>query len=422
VDPVSRGGDTGATGTPETRLSEVGHVRLADRVVAIAAVRQHPDRYTSLFGRARSEVGHAVCLCRTDLVVRLVIRCRSGRYHLANWPAGGQQHAPACPWYRHSSSMSGRSAHTGAITTTDEGTSIRLSIPLTVRGVSAAPAELPAPRTGNTTSPMTVRGSMGLLALLHFLWESARLNVWHPQEGQRTWRTCRALLDEQAGDCRVNQMELSDALWIVPAFQREHADRIHAAWERFLARLTSVGRTRRRGLVLGEVRAVEPTEHGVRVRLAHQRAPLFASTPLMDRVCRSYPSVFSEQASQAGRRQVVLCLAERSRRGYPVIVDLAAMLTTDSYVPADSSHEAEMAAALQTAGRAFVKPLHYDGGSVFPDFVLVDNDPETYVEVWGVRGRESYEARKRIKQAFYRGSGRALLEWDVRGPLPDLSR
>jgi Protein of unknown function (DUF1173) len=263
---------------------------------------------------------------------------------------------------------------------------------------------------------------MGLLALLHFLWESARLNVWHPRERQRTWRVCRALLDEQAGDCRVNQLPLADVLWIVPAFQCEHADRVSSARERYLGRLTSVGRTHRRGLVLGEIRAVEPTEHGVRIRLAHQRAALFASTPLMDRVRRSYPSVFSEQASQAGRRQVVLCLVEHSRRDYPVILDLAAMLTTDSYVPADSSHEAEMAAALQAAGRAFVKPLHYDGTLVFPDFVLVDDDPETYVEVWGVRGRESYEARKRVKQAFYRNSGRTLLEWDVRGPLPNLSR
>ncbi|GAA2798678.1 hypothetical protein [Saccharopolyspora taberi] len=71
-----------------------------------------------------------------------------------------------------------------------------------------------------------------------------------------------------------------------------------------------------------------------------------------------------------------------------------------------------MADALAAAGRAFVKPLHYDGGEVFPDFVLVE----------GVRGRETYEARKRAKQALYRDSGRSLLEWDVRDPLPSLAR
>jgi len=119
---------------------------------------------------------------------------------------------------------------------------------------------------------------------------------------------------------------------------------------------------------------------------------------------------------------VVLCLIERSPRGYPLTVELAAMLTTASYLPVDSSHEARMADALAAAGRTFVKPLRYDRGAVFPDFVLVDQEPETYVEVWGVRGREDYETRKRAKQAYYRTSGRVLLEWDVREPLPDLTR
>jgi hypothetical protein len=164
------------------------------------------------------------------------------------------------------------------------------------------------------------------------------------------------------------------------------------------------------------------TNYGVRIRLIHQLAPLYASTQLMDRARRSYPSAFSDRAGQSDRRQVVLCLIERSRHGYPTVIDVAAMLTTASHLPADSSHEAEMADALAAAGRAFVKPLHYDGTEVFPDFVLVDVDPETYVEVWGVRGRESYEARKRAKQSFYREAGRALLEWDVRDPLPRLTR
>lgn len=414
----------GTRGAAAAGTQETGQVRLADQIVPISAVKQHPARFTSLFGRARSEVGHAVCLCRADQVVKLVIRCRSGRYHLANWPSGGHQHAPGCSWFRSPSSVSGRSNYSAAISTDDEGTSIRLSAPLTVRGVSTEPAVRPAAaKTGASRSTTTSRRSMGLLALLHFLWESAQLNVWHPRSGHRGWRTCRALLDEQADDCRVNRMALTETLWIVPPFSREHADRINTAWERFLARLTSTGRARRRGLVLGEIRAIEPTDYGVRVRLSHQRAPLYASQQLLDRARRSYPAAFSGQAGHAGRRQVVLCLVERSRRGYAVIEDLAAMLTTSSYVPADSSHEAEMADALAAAGRAFVKPMHYDGSEVevFPDFVLVDDAPETYVEVWGVQGRETYEARKHAKQALYREAGRALLEWDVRDPIPDLS-
>jgi Protein of unknown function (DUF1173) len=397
--------------------ARVAQVRLADRVVAVEALRSHPDRFTTLFGRARSEVGHAVCLCRTDPAIKLVIRCRSGRYHLANWPDGGHQHDPSCPWYRTHSSVSGRSAYTEAITTTDTGTSIRLSTPLIVRGATATPMSTPA---GTSTS--TSRAAMGPLALLHYLWESAQLNVWHLGHGQRTWRTCHTLLGKQTSDCRVNTLDLADTLWIVPPFRPEVADRVNAAWDRFLGRLANTGRSRRRGLVLGEIRTTETTDYGVRLRLAHQRAALFATAPLLERAQRSYPSVFSSDAGPPARRQVVLCLIERSPRGYPLIVELAAMLTTNFYLPVDSSHEALMADALVAAGRTFVKPLRYDRGAVFPDFVLVDHEPETYVEVWGVRGREHYETRKRAKQAYYRTAGRALLEWDVRDPLPNLAQ
>ncbi|MEG9518104.1 DUF1173 domain-containing protein [Saccharopolyspora indica] len=398
-------------------------MRLADQVVAVAALKKNPDRYTRLFGRARSEFGHAVCLCRDDQVVRLVIRCREGRYHLANWPSSGHQHAPGCHWFRSPAEVSGRSTYSAAIVAGKEGTSIRLSEELTVTGVSADPAPKPVTAgAGRSSSVSTGRRSVGLLALLHWLWESAQLNVWHPHGGRRNWRACRGLLAEQARDCTVNRRPLASALWIVPAFDRERADELNAAWERFLGRLTSTGRTHRRGLVLGEVRAVEPTEFGVRVKLAHQRSALFGTQQLMDRVQRSYPAVFSSQAERSGRRQVVLCLVSRSRKGYPMIEDMAAMLTNDAYVPCDSSHEAEMADALVAARRAFLKPLHYDGGAVFPDFVLVDSEPETFVEVWGVQGRATYEARKRAKQAAYRESGKKLLEWDVRGPLPDVTR
>ena len=397
---------------------EKGRVQLADRVVVVAAVKQHPDRYTTLFERAKGEVGHAICLCRTDKVVRLVIRCRSGRYHLANWPAEGHQHAPGCRWFRSHSSISGRSAYSEAITTTEDGTSIRLSAPLTVRGASASPSAKPAAGKAAGTS----RRGLGPLALLHHLWESAQLNIWHPQQQRRTWRTCQVLLGEQVRDCQINTVPLSDALWIVPAFRPEHAERINADWDRFLARLTTVGSTRRRGLVLGELRTATPTDYSVRLSLAHQKAPLYATPQLMDQARRSYPAVFSEHAGQSSRQQVMLCLVELSPGGYPKVVDLAAMLTATSYLPVDSSHEAEMADALVAAGRAFVKPMSYDGDGVFPDFVLVDDEPETYIEVWGVRGREDYEIRKRAKQSFYRDTGRALLEWDVRDPLPALSR
>ncbi|GAA4010386.1 hypothetical protein GCM10022247_35720 [Allokutzneria multivorans] len=259
------------------------------------------------------------------------------------------------------------------------------------------------------------------MALLHFLWESARLHTWVPRARPRTWGDCRAVLIEQARACRINARAGIEALWIPPAFRREQAEANSAAWARFLTRLAPAGRTRLRGLVLGEIRSVEPSQYGERIHLAHQRGGLFATTPLMERVRRSYPHVFGKSVAASPRRQIVLCVIERSRGGHAKVIALAAMLTTQTYVPVDSMHEADMADALVVAGRTFVKPLCYEGQAVFPDFVLIDSDPETYVEVWGVTGRDSYEKRKRAKQKIYHDTGRRLLEWDVAEPLPELS-
>ncbi|WP_146051012.1 DUF1173 domain-containing protein [Streptomyces noursei] len=64
-----------------------------------------------------------------------------------------------------------------------------------------------------------------------------------------------------------------------------------------------------------------------------------------------------------------------------------------------------MADNLAAHNRAFTKPLHDHADAVFLDFVLVDVDPVAYVEVYGIRGQEAYERRKRAKQLLYRNSG-----------------
>jgi len=97
------------------------------------------------------------------------------------------------------------------------------------------------------------------------------------------------------------------------------------------------------------------------------------------------------------------------------------MITTRQYVSADSSYEVVMGHHLVGAGRSFTKPVLYEGGAVFPDFILTDTTPPTFIEVYGVRGRESYEQRRREKQAHYAAEGIPIVEWDGTGAPPALS-
>lgn len=130
----------------------------------------------------------------------------------------------------------------------------------------------------------------------------------------------------------------------------------------------------------------------------------------------------SQRAVPPGSEQILLALIQRSETGNLSIVAAATMLTNRRLVPADSGHEVVMADALAAAGRAFYKPLRYDGDAdLLPDFVLTDTDPLTAVEVWGMLGRADYAARQRTKVAQYRLKQTPLIEWDPSGPLPDLA-
>ncbi len=297
---------------------------------------------------------------------------------------------------------------------------IRLATPL--------PLPLAHPGTHEATLEETCgeagsRRSVGLLGLLHWLWEQAQLNVSHPQAGRLTWRTCHARLRQQLRESTVNGRGMDEALHVVPPFTPAAADASTAALDTFRATLGRHGMTERRALLLGQVKEVAPTPYGVAYRLAHQRTPLYARAALHARATRSSRHVFGKAAAEHGATRITLFVVERSPKGHLIAVDLAAMLTTGPYLPADSSYEVVMADALSACRRAFIKPLRYDtADTVLPDFVLTDAAPAAYVEVYGIHGRETYDRRKAEKREFYQRQEGQLIEWDVTQPLPVLAR
>jgi hypothetical protein len=404
---------TGTAGSSAAR----GRVRLADRDLPLAMVRERAADFATLFARARAEVGHAQCLCRTP-ALRLVIRSsRSGRYHLAGWPSEGDRHEGDCPFHKLAPALSGRDGYSsGAIRETNTGVQIRLDTALTRQLNSPAPARNPADERDGQQ-----RRSLGLLGLLHWLWEESRLNVWQPRWRRRTWGTCHARLRQALTGCELNGEELEEVAFVVPPFLKTDAARNALAFARFRVRLARRPQTQGRGLILGEIKDVSPTPHGVRYALAHHRGGLFATVALSERLRTSYRPAFSQVAGSFATRRIGLFLVELSSQGNLIVVDMAAMLTSPLYIPADSSHEVVMADALCRSGRGFIKPLRYEKkDAVFPDFVLTDSDPHSYVEVYGIQGRESYDQRKMVKQSYYQRLGAQLIEWDVTHTLPDL--
>ena len=398
-----------------------GWIELAGQRVRLSDVRAHPYRYGRLLADARA-THSAVCLCRPARL-RLVTRCGlGGRHHVACWPHEGPHHAPGCAFFHLESGLSGRASYTSAaIAESPAGTAIRFHASvLTGSARDSQTGQPPPPHPGRQ------RRSVGLLGLLHYLWDVSGLNGWpgSARQRRRSWADVAAALGEHLEVCTINGQPAVEAVYVVPAYRPSTSAQARDQFDTFLSRLNAGAADVRRGLLLAEVKEINPAAHGVRYQLAQQSRSrqLFMSTTLDTRVRAAFPAALATAGQRMGGRCVGLFHLERSRGGYAVAVDAALMLTNASYIPAESSYDITMADALQAAGRGFVKPLTYDAGhdTVFPDFVFTD-EPRSYVEVWGLPGRRDFEHRKAAKKTYYQRHATRLLEWTVTEPIPNLT-
>lgn len=345
-----------------------GWIELAGQRVRLIDVRAHPYRYGRLLADARA-TRSAVCLCRPARL-RLVTRCGlGGRHHVACWPHEGPNHAPGCAFFHLESDLSGRAGYTrSAIQESAAGTAIRFHTPLLTRSTRDG-------RTGqsHTTHSGRQRRSIGLLGMLHYLWDVSGLNGWpgSARPPPRSWATVAEALAEHLPVCTINRQPAPDVVYVVPPYRPSTSTQALQQFDTFLSRLSADAAETRRGLLLAEVKAINAAAHGVRYQLAQQSRSrqLFMSTTLDTRMRSAFPAALAAAGQRMGGRCIGLFYLERSRGGYAVAVDAALMMTNASYIPADSSYEITMADALQAAGRAFVKPLTYDAGhdTVFPD-------------------------------------------------------
>ncbi|MGV9638068.1 DUF1173 family protein [Nocardia rhamnosiphila] len=408
--------------------SEVPHdgwatdwVEIDGRRVSLHAVRNQPEQYVRLLSAARTHKS-AVCLCQTP-PLRLVTRAgQSGRHHLAVWPEQGPLHDPKCAFHRLDPDLSGQSVYeTAAIRNVGDAVAIRFAAPL----VSRPGMDRPPPSDQQGGDKIS-RRSVGLLGVLHYLWDEAKLSASMPGTPNRAWAAVEAAVTEQLAGLTISGQPAGSVLHVVPPYTPDTAGPNLDEFDTFIDSLRSTSKQVRRGFVLGEIKEIRESKFGYRYQLAHQSPArgIYVSERLDALLRRRYRHPFAQAATEVGGRKVALLYIERSRNGFATAVDAAVMLTNRAYIPADSSYEVQMADALIRAGRAFIKPLRYDThDAVFPDFVLTDTPERTVVEVWGMPGREDYETRKATKQAHYQQrSGMSLIEWTITDPIPDVRR
>ena len=172
--------------------------------------------------------------------------------------------------------------------------------------------------------------------------------------------------------------------------------------------------------MLGEIKILPGASTAGGWRCARPGPRVYADDNLIGRLRRSYPAVFSDARPESAR-QVVLLVIDQRHAAACASSRLPCSGARRTTLPGESSYELRMADHLVAAGRRFVQPLRDDQtDEVVPDFVL--GEPNVAVEVWGVKGGELYDLRRKAKLGIYevRRPTLTLLQWDVTDPLPDV--
>jgi Protein of unknown function (DUF1173) len=385
-------------------------------IFPLSNVQENPARYVKRLERAKVTPGYAVCLCAThNAPLQLVIRRYGSLLHLAGWPDDGHRHALHCAFHKEpgAAKPAADADSKAAIFVTPTGLNVKLDASLTLRETTAGSRGSPTPTSGRAT-----RRSASLLAFLQTLWSEAGLNQWTGTTMMRHWGQCNARLLAEVGTALINGADAQRVLHIMRRFDEADRATINAEFDAFIARLSTGQRTTTRGLVIGEINEVAPTKYGHALGLRQSARKYYASPDLTGHAARTCSHAWRALGDRAAR-VVAILLVERTPKGHLKLVELAAMLCSQTYIPCDSIHEVAMANRLVAERRDFVKPLRMSvEDDMLPDFVLRDTGIDTHVEVYGVNGLASYDTRKEQKRTLRLARQIPVVEWDVdRGPL-----
>lgn len=384
-----------------------------------------------------------VCLCNTETEPFLYIRrAPKGSYGLARYPGTGHLHLRNCehyeeePYEKESSLVLSHSAI--KMGSRDDGTpyikSIRMAHPVRRTEPQNNPDPDEFQKMRKMELPKNKYVSLGNVGFLHHIWSLLKLNYWNPDtkpsktrmyptQGDEPWDYIGRWLSKSLEGTLFNGVKGKDCLLIPRKIKGD------------FAKDTVFRRNDKYPVVIGEISSVDPGPSGGFYVSLVSLADGYLFIPLntwngLTNSCRLFWTILQKKV--LGKIVLAGNVSEHAiKAGKKVytVQSCGVMPVTDMYIPVDSSHEISVANKLVNEKRIFSKPLRYDlrDLSLWPDFVLHDllleeKDTRTAaMEVWGMKGMETYDTRKAEKEALYADKSKSqyklVWEWDGKTPM-----
>lgn len=311
-----------------------------------------------LMERARRCFGYALCSCRSK-PLKLQVRLREGRYHLAVWPQEGPLHESLCTFFRdelaEATSAAAQAAGAGAVAHAS-GPQARAPLLLAVRDPVEPGAALVSIRT-----------------LAGRLWTAASLCRWHPS-WQRDWGRARFELLKAARSFTLHGAPAEQRIFIPRPYRAAARPQLHGAWAAFARDLAELDDGNPHVLV-APVRTFVPASDGLPARmfLRHLLGPIALTRACQDFLARHCGSALASvgraprgapaRPSVRAAEVVGFFSVEGGRRG-EVWARAGWLLAVHpaTFIPAASAEEMLLVEALVNGQHAFQRLLSAQKG------------------------------------------------------------
>lgn len=168
--------------------------------------------------RAR-QYGHALCECRGE-PLKLQVRLREGKFHLAVWPEEGPEHDVACAFFRDELTEP-KAVGNAEQPLSAEGAATALRTAVFMRGLYPAGGDGP---------------EISVQAFLYRLMQMASLCRWSPG-WVRDWGRVRYEILAACKQFNINGVPAENWVFAPRPYRDSQRDALHAEWYAFLRRL-----------------------------------------------------------------------------------------------------------------------------------------------------------------------------------------
>jgi hypothetical protein len=339
----------------------------------------HTRAAQQALGLAKAAQKRPLCMCQSP-GVEMYIAAAGDDLIVKRMPGTAAEHDHRCRSWLPPGELSGYGAvaeQSIVDNPADGTTALRLGFSLSKAGNRAAPEP-----SGTPSDTVATDGNkLSLRAVLHYLWDEAELTSWHPGfAGHRSWAVVHRRLREAVDGKLVRKDPLGTSLFVPEPFSADRKTELEQrrikAWA---PARRQPGKPTKLLIGLGEIKAIEPANHGFKLQVRHQPGhPWFLNEDLHRKLTKRFATELELwQMAEAGDvRLLAICTFSVSQAGYATVEQLSLMTTDRNWLPFTGDADRILLGTAIAKERSFRKVVSYNGtATAMASLVFTDTIP-----------------------------------------------